>query len=104
MGPELFTPTHLIFLAILGLLVFGPKRLPEIGRSLGMGLREFKSTIGGVTGMTDVNNALSQQPAPAAPPVAPTAAVVTPAPVHPTAAQPEASTDDTAVPPGQLPA
>ncbi len=103
MGPELFTPTHLIFLAILGLLVFGPKRLPEIGRSLGMGLREFKSTIGGVTGMTDVNNALSQ-PAPAAPPVAPTAAVVTPAPVHPTAAQPEASTDDTAVPPGQLPA
>ena len=103
MGPELFTPTHLIFLAILGLLVFGPKRLPEIGRSLGTGLREFKSTIGGATGMTDVNNALNQ-PAAAAPLVAPTAAVVTPTPVHPTAAQPEASTGDTTVPPGQLPA
>ena len=103
MGPELFTPTHLIFLAILGLLVFGPKRLPEIGRSLGMGLREFKSTIGGVTGMTDVNKALNQ-PTAATPPVAPTAAVVTPTPVHPTAAQPEPTTGDTTVPPGQLPA
>ncbi len=102
MGPELFTPTHLIFLAILGLLVFGPKRLPEIGRSLGMGLREFKSTIGGVTGMTDVNNALNQ-PA-AAPPVAPTATVVAPTPVHATAVQPEPSTGEATVSPDQPPA
>jgi sec-independent protein translocase protein TatA len=103
MGPELFTPTHLIFLAILGLLVFGPKRLPEIGRSLGMGLREFKSTIGGVTGMTDVNNALNQ-PAAASPPVAPTAAVVAPTPLHPTAAQPEPGTREPTVSPDQPPA
>jgi sec-independent protein translocase protein TatA len=52
MGVELLTPTHLIFLALLALLLFGPKRLPEIGRSLGSGIREFKSSINDV-GMTD---------------------------------------------------
>ena len=50
MGPELLTPMHLLFLAILGLLLFGPKRLPEIGRSLGSGLREFKSSMNGIVG------------------------------------------------------
>ena len=30
----------------IGLLVFGPKRLPEVGRTLGKGMREFKSTMG----------------------------------------------------------
>jgi sec-independent protein translocase protein TatA len=33
---------------ILALLVFGPKRLPEIGKTLGKGMREFKSTVGEV--------------------------------------------------------
>jgi sec-independent protein translocase protein TatA len=51
-GIELFTPTHLIFLGILALLLFGPKRLPEIGRALGNGIREFKSTVDGL-GVTD---------------------------------------------------
>jgi sec-independent protein translocase protein TatA len=32
---------------IIALLVFGPKRLPELGRSLGKGIREFKGSIGG---------------------------------------------------------
>ena len=39
--------TGLIVLLIVALLVFGPKRLPEIGRSLGKGMREFKDSIGG---------------------------------------------------------
>ena len=52
MGIELFTPMHLLFLGILALLLFGPKRLPEIGRSLGNGIREFKSSVDDL-GVTD---------------------------------------------------
>jgi sec-independent protein translocase protein TatA len=37
----------LILLLIVALLVFGPKRLPEMGRSLGKGMREFKDSIAG---------------------------------------------------------
>ena len=35
----------LIIILIVALLVFGPKRLPEIGRSLGRGMREFKDSV-----------------------------------------------------------
>jgi sec-independent protein translocase protein TatA len=38
---------ELIVLAIVLLLVFGPKRLPEMGRSMGHGMREFKESITG---------------------------------------------------------
>ena len=37
----------LIVLLVVALLVFGPKRLPEIGRSLGRGMREFKDSVTG---------------------------------------------------------
>ena len=37
----------LIVILIVALLVFGPKRLPEIGRSLGKGMREFKDSVSG---------------------------------------------------------
>jgi len=40
-------PLHLAFLVILLLLVFGAKRLPEMGRSLGAGMRGFRESIGG---------------------------------------------------------
>ena len=38
-------PLHIAFLVVILLLVFGAKRLPEIGRSLGCGMREFKDSI-----------------------------------------------------------
>ena len=38
---------ELIVLLLVILLVFGPKRLPEMGRSLGRGMREFKDSISG---------------------------------------------------------
>ena len=38
---------ELLLLGLVVLLVFGPKRLPEMGRSMGRGLREFKSSISG---------------------------------------------------------
>ena len=40
-------PLHIAFLVVILLLVFGAKRLPEIGRSLGSGMREFKDSISG---------------------------------------------------------
>jgi sec-independent protein translocase protein TatA len=41
---------ELIVLAIVLLLIFGPKRLPEIGKSMGKGMREFKDSVTGLTG------------------------------------------------------
>ncbi len=40
-------PIHIAFLLILMLLVFGAKRLPEMGRSLGSGMRGFKESLTG---------------------------------------------------------
>jgi sec-independent protein translocase protein TatA len=40
-------PVHLALLVVVLLLLFGAKRLPEIGRSLGSGMREFKQSISG---------------------------------------------------------
>ena len=40
-------PLHIAFLLVIVLLVFGAKRLPEMGRSLGSGLRGFKESISG---------------------------------------------------------
>ena len=40
-------PLHIAFLLVILLLVFGAKRLPELGRSLGSGLRGFKESING---------------------------------------------------------
>ncbi|HXR28283.1 MAG TPA: twin-arginine translocase TatA/TatE family subunit [Solirubrobacteraceae bacterium] len=40
-------PLHIAFLVVILLLVFGAKRLPEIGRSLGSGMREFKDSVTG---------------------------------------------------------
>jgi sec-independent protein translocase protein TatA len=40
-------PIHLLFLLVLLLLVFGAKRLPEMGRSLGSGMRGFKDSLTG---------------------------------------------------------
>jgi len=43
------SPTHIILLLLIALLLFGAKRLPEIGRSLGTGMREFKDSVTGNT-------------------------------------------------------
>jgi sec-independent protein translocase protein TatA len=43
--PGWIGPWELAILLVIVLLVFGPKRLPEMGRSLGRGMREFKNSI-----------------------------------------------------------
>jgi sec-independent protein translocase protein TatA len=75
-------PLHIVFLVVILLLVFGAKRLPEIGRSLGGGMREFKDSVSGSHSETAQQSTLTQaqtvqqpqtpvaQPAPVAQPVA----------------------------------
>jgi sec-independent protein translocase protein TatA len=52
-------PLHIIFIVVILLLLFGAKRLPEIGRSLGTGMREFKQSV---TGETTGHSHNTQQP------------------------------------------
>jgi sec-independent protein translocase protein TatA len=53
-------PVHLIFLAAVALLVLGPKRLPEVARSLGKGIREFREAMN--VGAGDVTPPPEQPP------------------------------------------
>ena len=75
--------TDLIVVLVVVLLIFGPKRLPGLGRSLGQGMREFKDSIGGhhgdekteerpeITASSPVPAPETQAPAPAQPAVRP---------------------------------
>jgi sec-independent protein translocase protein TatA len=62
-------PIHIAFLLILLLLVFGAKRLPEMGRSLGSGMRGFKDSLSGEQMHTPlaVHHEAAAAPAPAVP-------------------------------------
>ncbi len=44
---NLFQPTHLLVVLFIALLVFGPKKLPELGKGLGEGIRSFKDSMNG---------------------------------------------------------
>ncbi|HEX9482191.1 MAG TPA: twin-arginine translocase TatA/TatE family subunit [Solirubrobacteraceae bacterium] len=57
-------PLHIAFLVVILLLVFGAKRLPEIGRSLGSGMREFKDSISGESKQPELTQTTQQQPPP----------------------------------------
>lgn len=46
---DLFQPWHLVLLAVLVIVLFGGKKLPELGKGLGEGLRGFKEGMKGVT-------------------------------------------------------
>jgi sec-independent protein translocase protein TatA len=84
-------PLHIAFLVVILLLVFGARRLPEIGRSLGSGLREFKQSINGESHDREPPT-LSPGPSQAqasAPPTPPTPAT----PETPAAQRDTASTD-----------
>ncbi len=46
---DILQPTHLIFILLVALIFLGPKRLPEAGRALGKGIRDFKGAVAGIT-------------------------------------------------------
>ena len=56
----LVSPVHLLFLGLLAVIVFGPQRLPEIGRSIGKSMREFKDSVGGVTDLQDAVHGVNE--------------------------------------------
>jgi sec-independent protein translocase protein TatA len=92
MGIE--SPTHLIFIAVVALIVLGPKRLPDLARSLGHGIREFRQSL--------EDGANSHDPPPAPAPTqtvtpSPQASSPTPTPAPP--ASPADSTGQTAAAP-----
>ena len=66
-------PLHIAFLVVILLLVFGARRLPEIGRSLGSGMREFKDSISGESSQPTLSQTTQQPQVPAAQPPAPSA-------------------------------
>ena len=63
-------PIHILFLLVLALLVFGAKRLPEMGRSLGEGMRGFKDSLNPQDTPMQVSAVTAAAPAPVAAPMA----------------------------------
>jgi sec-independent protein translocase protein TatA len=70
------SPIEIIIILAIVLIIFGPKRLPDLGRSLGRGMREFKDSVtgkdkddelpeGGSTGAPEAGNT-AEKPEPAA--------------------------------------
>jgi sec-independent protein translocase protein TatA len=84
--------TDLIIVLVVVLLIFGPKRVPGLGRSLGQGMREFKDSIGGRHGddEADERPEIAAASTAAAPP-APAAGTTTPEPAPAAARKPEAA-------------
>ncbi len=91
MGIE--SPIHLLFIAVIALIVLGPKRLPELARSLGHGMREFREAMSGamdgeehaqppapVPGQAQLMVSAESTQVPASPPLA--TAATTPGPVR----------------------
>jgi sec-independent protein translocase protein TatA len=71
-------PLEIAIVLIIALVVFGPKRLPELGKSLGKGIQEFRGTIGGDKSEHDEPAAI--EPAPVAVTPSSPAAETVPAP------------------------
>jgi sec-independent protein translocase protein TatA len=46
--PGSIGPGELIIVLVIALIILGPKRLPEVGRSVGKGMREFKDSLSGI--------------------------------------------------------
>ncbi len=83
-------PLHIAFLVVILLLVFGAKRIPEIARSIGTGMNEFKDAVSGGSKPTITPAAEQPVAPPAAAPAAPAQAPApAPAAAAPASAEPQ---------------
>ena len=80
MGVGVLQPWHLIVILVIVLVVFGPGKLPELGKAMGEGIKELKKATGGDEPAKDAGTATATVAPPA------TAATVTPISAAPTAA------------------
>lgn len=60
---DLFQPTHLIILAVVAIVLFGGKKLPELGKGLGEGLRGFKEGMKGINEDAKLDTKADAKPA-----------------------------------------
>jgi sec-independent protein translocase protein TatA len=60
-------PLEIIIILVIVLLIFGPKRLPDLGRSLGRGMREFKDSVTGKDSDDEPPRLAEREPAPPEP-------------------------------------
>ncbi len=77
-------PMEIMIVLIIALVVFGPKRLPELGKSVGKGIREFKGSVSGQHDEAEDKAplAVEQPPVVAQGPASKAAAAETPANTH----------------------
>jgi sec-independent protein translocase protein TatA len=66
MGEGLFQPLHLLVIVVVALLVFGPKKIPELGKGLGEGIKNFKEGLKQGSDTTSAATSTKTEP-PAAP-------------------------------------
>jgi sec-independent protein translocase protein TatA len=66
MGEGLFQPLHLLVIVIVALLVFGPKKIPELGKGLGEGIKNFKEGMKQASDTTSAKDAKDKDEVPAA--------------------------------------
>jgi sec-independent protein translocase protein TatA len=65
---DLLQPWHLVVLGVVAFLLFGAKRLPDLGKGLGEGLKGFKEGLKGITEPSAPAPNVAQNTAPVAPP------------------------------------
>jgi sec-independent protein translocase protein TatA len=59
-------PLELVIVLVVVLVIFGPKRLPDLGRSLGRGMREFKDSVTGRDDKLEIPDTSAEKPEPTA--------------------------------------
>ncbi|MGH2713075.1 MAG: Sec-independent protein translocase subunit TatA/TatB [Thermoleophilaceae bacterium] len=55
-------PLEIVIILVIVLIIFGPKRLPDLGRSLGRGMREFKDSVTGKDKDDELPESTADQP------------------------------------------